>query len=556
MTIALIHSFLHHLYKFAHMYFKIQFLILFISLLVTGCNNPSNDIEKTPLSSDNDTSMNPIDSVPSIATEEYTWLDSVIMNIFNNTVDIKHTSEWDTINIKSAGSYWMIDSDKYKEFYWDDMDYRHMKNGLDLIDKTALDYLKRPAKQNYFRANLGQQILDEFNVLNYGRMGKNAKYYGYTYLKDVFENTNTSITSSSVKSEDSTWLSEFKVIEQADFDADGIMDVMLNHYSSAKSSGTYRGSTNIILTKLSADSDIIYLPMNSINYHNPHINFLNRKSKGYIGNEPVELSFEAGDKVKVNGTINYINLDIEYEFHGFILGNGYIKLAINDDTEYGSIIWGRIENDILKGVAPIFDTEYSEEVIIGVLPIVGSGIVSRSDLDSISNLYNYIDISNIFGFTSKLDVNEMIQVVPLRKELPIVELPVISTEYRNDTGFDVWYELELGAIKNDKYSSVAALPEMSAEYPSDVLCIYPVQENCQLLDIKALRKDDLPINVTLDIVKGALDFNNDGIPDALDIEFCCSTRKPRHSEDCDYTCGETYVKLGEKWVMINSSQPM
>tara|TARA_B100000809_G_C15127866_1_gene527051 strand:+ start:716 stop:1492 length:777 start_codon:yes stop_codon:yes gene_type:complete len=202
------------------------------------------------------------------------------------------------------------------------------------------------------------------------------------------------------------------------------------------------------------------------------------------------------------------------------------------------------------------DMESTKETLY-INTTIGEGIIWRRKIEG-NNNWSEIVATNIFGFKQNVGIGEIVQLIPLRKELSIIELEVISTEKRDDlnNGINIWYEVELESIPENykEYWSIKSLPDLSEEFPSDVLILYPPVKNCTLLQGIQFEAKDLPENISNDIIKGALDFDGDNLPDALICEFCCSTRQP--TETCDYTCGETYVKENNKWIMINSSEPM
>ena len=202
------------------------------------------------------------------------------------------------------------------------------------------------------------------------------------------------------------------------------------------------------------------------------------------------------------------------------------------------------------------DVESTKETL-DINTTIGEGIIWRREIEG-NNNWSEIVATNIFGFKQNVDTGEIVQLIPLRKELPIIKLKVIKTKKRDDfdDGTDIWYEVELESISENykEYWSIKSLPGIRQEYPSEVLIVYPPVKNCTLLQGVQFESKDLPENISNDIIKGALDFNGDNRPDALVCDFCCSSRQPTGT--CDYTCGETYIKVNNKWKIINSSEPM
>jgi hypothetical protein len=202
------------------------------------------------------------------------------------------------------------------------------------------------------------------------------------------------------------------------------------------------------------------------------------------------------------------------------------------------------------------DVESTEETL-DINTIIGEGIIWRRQGEG-NNNWAEIVATNIAGFKQNVEIGEIVQLIPLRKELPIIKLEVIKTIKRDDfdDGTNIWYEVKLESIseKYKEYWSIESLPGTGQEYPSEVLIVYPPVKNCTLLQGAQFESKDLPENISNEIIKGALDFDGDSRPDALVCDFCCSTRQPIGT--CDYTCGETYLKLNNQWILSNSSQPM
>jgi hypothetical protein len=157
-----------------------------------------------------------------------------------------------------------------------------------------------------------------------------------------------------------------------------------------------------------------------------------------------------------------------------------------------------------------------------------------------------------------VDIGEIVQVIPLRKQLSIIKLEVMDTKKRDDfdDGTDIWYEVELEKISENykEYWTIKSLSGIREEYPSEVLIVYPPVKNCTLLQGVQFESKDLPENISHDIIKGALDFDGDELPDAIVCAFCCSNRQAIVT--CDNICGETYIKVNNKWTLIRSSSPL
>ena len=184
---------------------------------------------------------------------------------------------------------------------------------------------------------------------------------------------------------------------------------------------------------------------------------------------------------------------------------------------------------------------------------IGEATVLRTKETDSSNTWTQIQAVNVFGFKKDVPLGKIVQVIPLSKKLPILGLKVTKTTKRDDFEDDIWYEVHLESIQNKAYFTFKEPKERSDAYPIDLLVVYPAVENCILLENKPFKTDDLPKNITNEIIKGALDFDNDGLPDAIVCEFCCENRMS--ADECEYFCGETYLKVDGKWILINSSSP-
>ena len=186
---------------------------------------------------------------------------------------------------------------------------------------------------------------------------------------------------------------------------------------------------------------------------------------------------------------------------------------------------------------------------------IAEGIIYRSGEE---NSWKSVFATNIFGFKKKPKIGDYAQIIPLRNDLSVLELKINKTDKRNDVDendskFD-WYSVFLESVKNKDYWTVKSPKDIRAEYPSDVLVVYPPIKNAVLLDSSKLTASDVPKNTAIDVIKGALDFDGDSLPEALVVSFCCND-KTTH-KDCEYECSETYLKIDGKWTLIDSSKPL
>ncbi len=186
------------------------------------------------------------------------------------------------------------------------------------------------------------------------------------------------------------------------------------------------------------------------------------------------------------------------------------------------------------------------ESLICIDTIIGEGTMIRKK--------NTLDIDNIFGFLCQPTVGERVIIVPEDPILQAFDLEVIKTVPRDDTnpGEIEWFEVYLQRLGFTEFSPISKYKQ-ETEYPGDVAVIYPYLAYAKSIDKDSLNENDMPENVKIRDVKIAIDWNKDHKPDAIISAFCCNENDD--PDECDYTCGETYMKKGVKWVLVHESNP-
>lgn len=186
--------------------------------------------------------------------------------------------------------------------------------------------------------------------------------------------------------------------------------------------------------------------------------------------------------------------------------------------------------------------------------VIGEAVIWRSEEVDGSNDWTSVAVTNIFGFKNDIPAGDIVQIIPLINKLPVLGLKIIdSKKMEGYDENDIWYNIKLEEVENKEYWTFEGPEDRRAEFPLDVLVVYPAVKSCSLMETKNIKTEDLPSNITLELILGALDFDEDGSADAIVCKFCCKTRT--QVGDCDYTCGEVYLKVGEKWMMVDSSMP-
>ena len=166
-----------------------------------------------------------------------------------------------------------------------------------------------------------------------------------------------------------------------------------------------------------------------------------------------------------------------------------------------------------------------------------------------------IVIANV-GSKKELAINAEVTVVPVGVDLAPFKLKVKETKRGSvcAKGEPPWWEVELEPITQQQFFDIRALPGRSEEYPFDVGVIYPAVEFALALPKEQLTQEMLPVGIYAETLTAAIDLTNDKKPDVLIAEFCC--REPaKKFPDCDYTCGKTYLKVKDKWKLVDESSP-
>ena len=168
-----------------------------------------------------------------------------------------------------------------------------------------------------------------------------------------------------------------------------------------------------------------------------------------------------------------------------------------------------------------------------------------------------VEITNVYGFNKKPVVGENVTVIPLDVDINPLELRIVKAEKKEnpcDEQLPALWEVELEHINQKVFFNIPPRPKRAEQYPFDVIVIYPAIRFANQLRRASLSKNMLPNGVAINTVKAAIDLTDDGKPDVLVVDYCCGN--PRKSaENCDYTCGKTFKKIGNTWKVIDTSAP-
>lgn len=137
-------------------------------------------------------------------------------------------------------------------------------------------------------------------------------------------------------------------------------------------------------------------------------------------------------------------------------------------------------------------------------------------------------------------------------ELSIKDVSQTKNEYTESCGQDEnesFWKIDLERLENKKMLEMKPVIEgNSAEYPFEVVVIYPSVEFARQIKPDKIKKEDLPKDAKVSEITAAIDLTNDGIPDLLELKYCCERSKSRDDKTCDYSdCGELWKRVNGKW---------
>ena len=193
---------------------------------------------------------------------------------------------------------------------------------------------------------------------------------------------------------------------------------------------------------------------------------------------------------------------------------------------------------------------------------IGQGIVWRTSENkdehgSFLPPWKEIRITNIFEFKRTPAIGDKVTVIPLVVDIPPLDLKILKAEEKKnacDESMPDWWEVELEPIKLKEFFEIMPIFNRAAEFPFDVVIIYPAVRVAWQIKNDQLTRAMLPQGVSINTVKAAIDLTNDRKPDVVIVEYCCGrTKKP--AAECDYTCGKTFKRFRNAWKLVDTSAP-
>lgn len=194
---------------------------------------------------------------------------------------------------------------------------------------------------------------------------------------------------------------------------------------------------------------------------------------------------------------------------------------------------------------------------------VGEGVVwriadSKNKGSNASPSWEEIKITNIFGFQTEPVIGNKVTVIPINADIPAFDLKVEKTEIEDTCGQPPdWWSVELEPLTQKNHQTIfeaVSIPNRAAEYPFDVVVIYPNVSFAKQVKKNQITKKLLPKGTAIKTVTAAIDLTKDGKPDILIVKYCCNNPNKPESE-CDLTCGKTYKRVGNVWKIIDTSSP-
>ena len=168
-----------------------------------------------------------------------------------------------------------------------------------------------------------------------------------------------------------------------------------------------------------------------------------------------------------------------------------------------------------------------------------------------------ITVANIFGFKRKPRVGAAVTVITLRSEFAPLDLRILKAEQKEDpcnASLPRLWEVELEPVTQREFFDVLPPTDRNDVYPFDVVIIYPAVKSARQIDRNQLKRATLPKRALINTVKAAIDLNVDRKPDVIVTAYCClAPTKPVN--ECDYTCGKTFKRVGNSWKLVETSGP-
>ena len=181
------------------------------------------------------------------------------------------------------------------------------------------------------------------------------------------------------------------------------------------------------------------------------------------------------------------------------------------------------------------DEQLSDSTGNGAL-VFGVASVGRSKTNAALSLWNKVFIEDIRSSDNAIEEG-YVMVIPIDVKLPTLKLKVRKSDDSNLFGLE--------DIINRQYWDYDDVQDgYSMNYPFEVAFLYPPIEKAQLVNPTTINV--FPENINADLVKVALDTNQDNQADLLFCEFTCGDKR-LPTERGLHNCSASYVWSEGKW---------
>lgn len=192
--------------------------------------------------------------------------------------------------------------------------------------------------------------------------------------------------------------------------------------------------------------------------------------------------------------------------------------------------------------------------IVGFLSFATSVIAQECPLvasDAVIWRNHYkIRVENIFDFKSKPKIGSETTVLPYPQGKPVA-LKITSAKFKRIENVESYWEVSLEDASHTSLKDIKPTGHRNPDFPSDVVVLWPAKDKARIAKIPAA----LPRNVYRKTVKTAIDLDSNDKADILIVEFNCRHRN-ESSAKADLTCGETWQKTNNKWILCSSFTPL
>jgi hypothetical protein len=166
--------------------------------------------------------------------------------------------------------------------------------------------------------------------------------------------------------------------------------------------------------------------------------------------------------------------------------------------------------------------------------------------------WGHVEVIQMFGFDHPVPVGEFVQVIPPNVDLPVRLLKVLNCTKQEGMG-SPWYDLKLEEITSQDFITDDAPEGFGEEYLGYGVCIYPPIAGAQAIPLADLTLP-LPQMENYDNIRVAIDFDNDGLVDALFMIACAKEFIREDGEVyCDGDVQFIEAKCNNRWVLVYES---